>query len=236
VFITTHPQDDRLIERLDPGYWHPAYEAIMSACAPPLVPLGEFIAHITYGAIVPGRRPPHGADGLPLIGQGALRPSGLDLAGVTRAPIDSPWALARARVRPGDLLIARSGTGSLERNRLAVYHEDAPAVVDCFVDLVRLEGIDPDFVAAFLRTRFGWAQIHRLLNGVGPTNLSFDEVRALRVPAGQTDLERAVAARHAAQVLPLHRARRYDEATAAVRAIVRELEGRLTATADGHHR
>lgn len=236
MFIARRPQDDRLIERLDPGYWHPAYDAVVCECAVPLTPLGEFITHITYGAIVTGQRPPHVPDGLPLIGQGALLPSGVAPEAVTRVPADSPWAPERARVRPGDLLIARSGAGSLERNRLAVYHEDAAAVVDCFVDLVRLEGIDADFVAAFLRTRFGWAQIHRLLNGVGPTNLSFDEVRALRVPAGQTDLEREVAARHAAQVLPLHRARRYDEATAAVRAIVRELEGRLTATDDSHRR
>lgn len=228
MFIARRPQDDRLIERLDPGYWHPAYEAILAECVLPLTPLGEFITHITYGAIVTGQRPPHVDDGLPLIGQGALLSSGVDLEGVTRVPGHSPWALERARVRPSDLLIARSGAGSLERNRLAVYHEDAPAVVDCFVDLVRLEGIDADFVAAFLRTRFGWAQIHRLLNGVGPANLSFDEIRALRVPAGQTDLERAIAARHVAEVLPLHRARRFDEATSAARAIVEELERGLS--------
>lgn len=217
-----------MVARLDPNFWHPAYAEILAQCAVPLAPLGDFITHITYGAIVTGRRPPHVPDGLPLVGQGALLPSGVDLQGVTRVPADSPWALARARVQAGDLLIARSGAGSLERNRLAVYHEQEPAVVDCFVDLVRLEGIDSDFVAAFLRTRFGWAQIHRLLNGVGPANLSFAEIRALRVPVGQQELERGIAEQHRARVLPLHRARRFGEATEATRAIVAELEARLS--------
>ncbi len=228
MFITRRPQDDRLVERLDPGYWHPVYEAILAECSAPLAPLGEFITHITYGAIVTGRRPPDVPDGLALIGQGALRPSGVDLDGLTRVPADSPWGVGRARVQPGDLLIARSGAGSLERNRLAVCHEDAPAVVDCFVDLVRLRGINPDFVAAFLRTRFGWAQIHRLLNGVGPTNLSFDEVRSLRVPVVPEEVQQQVASRHTHEVLPLHRARRFDDALQAVRAIVAELDAWLT--------
>jgi len=229
VFIAYRPQDDGLVERLDPGHWHPAYDAVLAECALPMTPLGEFIEHITYGAIVTGRRPPHDPGGLPLVGQGALRPSGVDLDGVTRVPADTPWALERARVRPGDLLIARSGAGSLEKNRLAVCHEDAPAVVDCFVDLVRLRGIAPDFVAAFLRTRFGWAQIHRMLNGVGPANLSFDEIRSLRVPQLPDDLQQQVVRRHADEVLPPHRARRFDDAKGAVRRIVADLEARLTA-------
>ncbi|MGD9496149.1 MAG: hypothetical protein AB7Y46_07550 [Armatimonadota bacterium] len=227
MFLTWRAHDDRLVERLDPGYWHPIYDRILSECALPLVPLGEFIEHITYGAIVTGRRQPDSPDGLLLIGQGALRLSGLDLAGLPRVPSNSPWDLERARVRRGDLLIARSGAGSLERNRLVVCHEDEPAVVDCFVDLVRLRGVDPDFVAVFLRTRLGWAQIHRLLNGVGPANLSFDEIRSLRVPLAPDDLQSHVAARHAEEVLPPHRARRFDEADAAARAIVVELEERL---------
>jgi len=224
VFIARRPQDDRLVQRLDPGYWHPAYEAILAQCTAPLAPLGEFIAHITYGAIVTGRRPPQDPDGLALIGQGALLDSGVDLERLTRIAADSPWGIERARVRPGDLLIARSGAGSLEKNRLAVCHEDTPAVVDCFVDLVRLEGIDPDFVAAFLRTRLGWAQIHRLLNGVGPANLNFDEIRSLRVPVVDDQVQQRVGSRHAEEVLPLHRARRFEEARQAVRAIVAELE------------
>ena len=222
VFVTWKPQSD-LIERLDPGFTHPAYDALLGECAAKLTPLSEFITHITYGAIVTGVSPENDPEGLPLIGQGALRHSGVDLSGCVKVPADSPWALERATAQRGDLLMARSGTGSLEKNRLAVYHLDEPAVVDCWVDLVRLGGIEPDFVAAFLKTRFGWAQIHRLTNGVGPANLSFDEIRSLRVPVGEHELEARIVERYGREVLPLHNSGRFDEATEAMRTIVREL-------------
>lgn len=227
MFITRKQQDAQLIDRLDPGHWHPAYERALSECSVPLEPLGTYIEHITYGAIVTGRTPPPDPDGYFMIGQGALRHTGVDLSDCPRIDPDSPWVLDRTEVKYRDLLIARSGAGSLEKNRLAVYHWDEPAVVDCWVDIVRLQGIDPDFVAVFLKTRFGWAQIHRLINGVGPSNLSFDEIRSLHVPGGRNSLERETADRYANHVMPLHRAGRFDEALEAMRGLVRELEDEL---------
>lgn len=233
MFITRRPQDRDLIQRLDPGYWHPAYEAIMAQCTLPTAPLGEFIEHICYGAIVTGRRPEPDPAGIPLIAQGCLRPSGVDTRNAVRVAANSPWAPERCLLRPGDLLIARSGEGSLARNRLGVYHGRRRAVVDCFVDLVRLRGIEPDYVAAFLRTRFGWAQIHRLINGVGPSNLSFDEIRSLRVALAPDALQAQVARRYGAEVLPLHRRRSFEHAATAMREIVAELERELSDHDDG---
>ena len=227
MFVVRKRQGGDLIERLDPGYWHPAYDRLLAECRLPLEPLGEFIERITYGAIVTGREPPPDPNGLFLLGQGALRHSGVDLSECPRIAADSPWALERCMPRRGDLLIARSGSGSLERNRLTVYHADEPAVVDCWVDLVRLRGIEPDYVAVFLKTRFGWGQIHRLINGVGPPNLSFDEIRSMRVPASDAELQREITGRYAAEVLPLHEAADYEGALQAMRALVRDLEMRL---------
>ncbi len=225
--LLTFRQQDELTRRLDPEYWHPAYQHVLRECQLPLVPLGEFIEHITYGAIVTGRQPEPDAEGLPLLGQGALLPSGVDAEGAVRVTPGGPWAPERCRVQRGDLLIARSGAGSLAKNRVGVYHEDEPAVVDCFVDLVRLTGIEPDYVAAFLRTRFGWAQIHRLINGVGPANLSFDEIRSLLIAQASESLQEQVTKRHASEVLPLHRQRRFDEANTAVRGLVAALEAAI---------
>ncbi len=227
MFLTHRSQSDELVTRLDPAYWHPAYGEVLGRCVLPLVPMGRFIEHITYGAIVTGRRPQHVLGGIPLLGQGTLRHGGVDFEGVTRVAPGSPWDIERARVLSGDLLIARSGAGSLEKNRLVVYHSSQTALVDCFVDLVRLTGIEPDFVAAFLRTRFGWAQIHRLINGVGPANLSFNEIRSLRVPDAPEDLQREIARRHADEILPLHRRREFGPAADGVRRLVADLERRL---------
>ena len=82
----------------------------------------------------------------------------------------------------GDLLLPRSGSGSLGRNRLAVYLNSSPANVGCFVDLVRLSGVNPFFVWFFFRSTPGWSQIRSVLNGVGTPNISFSEIRALQLP------------------------------------------------------
>lgn len=227
MFVTRKPQDSELVERLDPGYWHPAHEQVLAQCRAPLEPLGSYVTHITYGAIITGRQPPLDRDGYFMIGQGALRHTGVDLSDCPRIGADSPWVLDRTEVEYRDLLIARSGAGSLEKNRLAVYHSDEPAVVDCWVDIVRLSGIDPDFVAVFLKTRFGWAQIHRLINGVGPANLSFDEIRSLRVPVVDRALQERIAEFYLRLVLHAHRQRQFALALEQMQRLVQDLEAEL---------
>ena len=85
-------------------------------------------------------------------------------------------------MRRGDLLFPRSGEGSLLRFKAGVYDSDQPANVSCFVDLVRLSGIEPYYVWLVLKTRFLREQILRLQNGVGTPNLNFREIRELRIP------------------------------------------------------
>ena len=128
MFIARRPQDDRLVERLDPGYWHPAYEAILAECTVPLTLVGEFIAHITYGAIVTGQRPPHVADGLPLIGQGALLPSGVDLEG-------SPDFARLAEAFTGAKGFTLKRAGDIKRIlERAMEYEDGPCVINAMVE------------------------------------------------------------------------------------------------------
>jgi len=97
-------------------------------------------------------------------------------------------------------------------------------IVDAGVDLVRLKEIEPDYVAYFLRTRYGWAQIHRLINGVGPANLSFDEICSLRVGMASAETQREISRRHAAEVLPLQDRGEFAAAAERVRGVLIDLE------------
>ena len=175
--------------RWDPGYWDPRLRRPLDGCAHPLAELGDFIPHdgITYGRILPGRRPPEGEGPLYLT-QKAVRPTGVDPTLCARVEEGCDWDTARARVRPGDLLIPRSGVATLAKGVMSVYLSEEPAVVDCFTDRVTLEGYASVVATLFLRSSPGWLQIHRLINGVGPPNLSFDEIRGLRVPVFPDDL------------------------------------------------
>ena len=168
--------------RWDPGFWDPRLRDPLGGCVHPLARLGDFVPAdgITYGRILPGRRPPIG-EGPLYVTQRAVRPTGLDPTRCDR----------RARVRPGDLLIPRSGVATLARGVMSVFLDEGPAVVDCFTDRVTLDGYPSPVATLFLRSRPGWLQIHRLINGVGPPNLSYDEIRGLQVPVFPDDVRRA---------------------------------------------
>ena len=177
-----------------------------------LVQLGDYIEHLTYGPIVTGRKPHHVEAGIALIRQGDFAETGLCLEGGLRVAEGSVYDPQRSRVQEGDLLLPRSGAGALGRNRMAVYLKSEPANIGCFVDRIRLVGLNPFYVWFFFKTEFGWGQIRALINGVGTPNINFSEVRSLRLPLIPEALQRLLEERYRREVWPLHRRRAEDEA------------------------
>jgi predicted RNA methylase len=184
-----------LLQRLDPGYWHPRFSeplAVLHAFPDGLLSLGEVAGSICYGAIRPGRPPRYeGPDGVWYIGQRELRHGRVDVSRAQRVVAGGPWDPVRARLAPGDLLLARSGVAGVGTGRMALWdppfspcglEPDTAATVSCFVDRVRLRGYEPALALLFLQGRYGQAQIQRLINGVGTPNLSFSELRSLKLP------------------------------------------------------
>jgi len=192
----------------------------------PWAALGDFIERITYGPIITGRRPQAVAEGVAIVDQKVLRPTGVLLDQAVRVAEGCEYDLPRCRLPAGDLLVARSGAGTLRKKRFTVYREAAKATVSCFVDRVRLFGVNPYYVATVLRSRFVWPQIERLANGVGTPNLSFGEIRSLRIPvaseAEQSDTERAWE-----PIREAHAAGDLAAAEALLDAVVARLEERL---------
>ena len=218
-------------QRWDPRFWQGRVAVRRLAGRLRLVPLGEYICHLTYGPIVTGSRPQHVEAGVPVIRQGNIAETGLDeraLLCVAPAGTHDP---PRSRVLPGDLLLSRSGAGALGQNRLAVYLGSKPANVGCFVDLIRFEGLNPFYAWFFFKTRLGREQIAAYANGVGTPNISFGEIRALQIAALPTAYQDGLERRYREQVWPLHcRRERADirtEAERCFRAIVGDLEDYL---------
>ncbi len=169
-----------------------------------LDPLGDYIEHLTYGPIVTGRRPRYEEVGIRVIGQGDFAETGLHFERSLYVQEGSEFDLMRSRVRYGDLLLPRSGAGTLGKNRLAVYLGSEPANIGCFVDLVRLAGINPFFVWFYFKSRPGWAQIRSIINGVGTPNINFSEIRALMVPVLPLQEQENLERRYLEEVWPLH--------------------------------
>ena len=180
------------------------------------------------GRLLRAAVPQHVEAGVPVIRQGDIAETGLDereLLCVAPAGAHDP---PRSRVRPGDLLLPRSGAGALGRNRLAVYMGSGPANVGCFVDLIRLEGLNPFYAWFFFKTRLGREQIAAYANGVGTPNISFGEIRALQIAALPSAYQETLERRYREQVWPLHCRRECAEmrveAERCFRAIVGDLE------------
>jgi hypothetical protein len=214
--------------RGDPAWWHPAYDALLAKSRFPLEPLGTYISHITYGPIVVGQAPATASMGIALVHQPQIGAAGVDLARALVVPIGSAWDAPRARLRPGDMVMARSGVGSLGRGQLAVYPDETPAAVGSFVDLVRVEGLSSIYVVLYLKSMFGWSQIHRLLNGMATCNVSFAEIRALRIACLPSAEQARWHDAYLERVLPSHRAGEFSYARTAMRELVLSLETYLS--------
>jgi len=191
--------------RWDPSYWSGPKMLEKLKCNFELMPLGDFVEHLTYGPIVTGRKMKHVDLGRPVIRQGDITETGLLQRQLMRVEAEGEFDPERSRVHRGDFLLARSGAGALGKNRMMVYTGRERANVGCFVDLVRLEGVNAFFVWFFFKTRYGRSQILSVANGVGTPNINFSEIRALLIPKLNYDTQRALEDRYRTQVLPLHR-------------------------------
>lgn len=221
-------------QRWDPGFW---CGRRMAECwrGGPVAELGDFLDLLTYGPIVTGGRAHHVPGGVVSIRQGDFTATGLRRSGRLRVAAGSAHDPPRSRLRRRDLLLPRSGAGAVGRNRVAVYDEEGPANVGCFVDLLRLRDggeLNPYFLWIFLRSRPGWGQIRSLINGVGTPNISFREIRSLRVPVLPLSEQDAYEEHYRQSVLPLHRrgersGAARQEADAHFQQLVARLEARL---------
>ena len=218
--------------RWDSRFWRGREKVLKLGRRFRLALLGDFIERLTYGPIVTGERPEHADHGIPVIRQGDFTETGLHLDSCLRVQRNGRHDPERSRVARRDLLLPRSGAGALGRNRVAVYLGEGPANVGCFVDLVRLAGLSPFYAWLFLRSQPGWQQIRSLINGVGTPNISFPEIRSLRIPAIGPEEQRLLETRYEEEVWPLHRRRSEspqirEQAERRFGRIVTDLEGFL---------
>jgi len=176
--------------RFDPRYHDPQWEDPLRSCRLPMQPLGDFVDDIVYGALGRGKKPvlQEGPGGFVLVGQKAVQDRGVDLSVCPRIVDEKPFVQERYTLRPGDLVVPRSGMGTLGKNKMTRWDGLPPesdargAVVDCFDDRVVIRGISSAWVLGVLRTEPGWSQIRRVISGVAQPNLSFTQLRALRMP------------------------------------------------------
>jgi len=171
--------------RWNPQYWHPRFTVIEDTFKNirySIRTIGDYEEFITYGPIVVGKRFKSESEGVVLINQTEIVFTGLDLARVNKAKENSPWVIERAKLKNRDLVLARSGVGGVGKNKITIFDKRIDACVSCFVDILRLKNINPYYVLVFWKGIYGWSQIDRTICGVGTVNISFDEIRSIKIP------------------------------------------------------
>jgi N-6 DNA Methylase len=193
-----------------PQYWDPEVAEVLERLertAFPLQPLGRrdqdgrdvgFLRYTTYGAVGSRSFEPFGVRYLT---PRNLTPTGVDPSRrerfVTPGGHNDP---ARSRLLSGDILLSNSGVASL--GRPALFLGEGACNISQHLNLIRVDGIDACYVTAYLHTEFGRTQMRRLYSGTGAAGLSYDDIRAIRIPVlpqhDQAQVRRAFLEMHAA--------------------------------------
>lgn len=196
-------------------YAHPKY---------PLVAINDIALRLQYGTSSLATEEPIG---LPVLRMNNLQDDGWDLTDLKY--IDLPESEAENyRLIPGDLLFNRTNSKELV-GKCAVFRESGHWVYASY--LIRV-GLDPqkalpDYVADFLSTRAGRAQIDRVSRQiVGMSNINAEEIRQLQIPLPPMAFQQELVAKmQAARAVRAEKLRQADEALAGIDAFLLDALG-----------
>jgi type I restriction enzyme S subunit len=156
----------------------------------PLRELGSFAPTVQYGC---SKRADVEPVATPIIRMSNLQADGWALDELKYVEL-TPTELARWRLNPGDILFNRTNSKELV-GKCEVFRETGDWVFASYlVRVVIDEDIAiPEFVAAFLNGPTGRAQIERDSRQIiGMTNINAEEIKSLRVPLPEPDVQRAL--------------------------------------------
>ena len=172
--------------RWNPDYWHPYYETLTDTIRKhTTVLLQEHRDEIKSGFRSGGVT--FVKNGLPYLQVRNVLDTGLDLFNVDMIPANSPARQQNKRINKNDILLNRSGEGSV--GRLSVFLSEQEAYVGGHVYRFALKDISPIYVAVFFKTEFGRQQIHRFESGVsGKTEIDLEEVLNMEIPLISDDI------------------------------------------------
>jgi len=181
---------EKTSSRWDATYWHPKYEC--SYIDGITNTLGDYITFTTYGQV--------GARDYSSSGVVHLSPANLPIVDgiitginfeirkkyVTEGGRSDP---PRSRLKHGDILLSNSGVAAT--GRPAIYLCSNKKVnISQHINLIRLsENINKYFVVVYLNTSFAQLQMDRFKTSVGPTALTFDEIKSIKIPSLDTKIQ-----------------------------------------------
>lgn len=171
--------------RMDPEYWHTRFDDIFKEVRVKLDLLGSFILPgtegITYGSTKP-REWSADNSGVKYIKSVNIKNTGLDFVNIFYTPEKGRLDGEQFRVRPSDIIMNKSGTGTIGR-LFELTRDFGKMVVSQDTMRIRVKNISSAYVVVFLQSQFGLKQIERLTAGVsGQVHINFDDLKIIKIP------------------------------------------------------
>lgn len=189
--------------RLDAEFYQPAFlRNDASLNAKKARPLSYYIEDIRYGLNVP---PVYTNDGLPFYRALNLKEYGID-GDLLRIPYDEDTVGSGNILKEGDILIVRSGANVGDTG--IIYGEMQGGTFGSYTIRIRVSGIDPFYLYAFLKSHYGRLQTLRFRSGAAQPNMSMPNLQQLLVFAPSTSQAQEMIRQ---QVLASHRKRKQSE-------------------------
>lgn len=121
-----------------------------------------------------------------------VRDGRLDLADIAYVTVPESAEARRTRVQPGDVLLSITA----DLGRVAVVPPSIKsAYINQHLSILRSSAVSSDFLAAYLASPAGQAQIHRRNRGGVKAGLNFDDIKSFEIPLPPKTLQDAFSQR-----------------------------------------
>ena len=188
--------------RMDPAYWDPAYDAPMQEMQRAgweVKTIGDVLEENRVTSSDHVRASRGEAIGEQFEAEyytvGGILSTGYDITQLMHCSDNAYERLKRTQLRDKDLIMANSGKGSV--GKVCIVHEpdERACVGDLFI--LRVVDVNPYWVAALLKSRYGQAQIERIEHGVSRmTHLRTEDVKSLLLPLVHQSIQSHVEERY----------------------------------------
>jgi type I restriction enzyme S subunit len=148
------------------------------------VPLGERLVFLTSGSR--GWAKHYARAGAPFLRIQNVKADSIALGDLAHVNAPRSREAERTKVQVGDVLL--SITADLGRSAV-VDERVAGGHVSQHLAILRTVGLHPRILSAYLSSHLGLAQMMRLNRGATKQGLNFDDIRSLRVPILDSDVE-----------------------------------------------
>ena len=185
------------IIRLDAAYWHPKYDKMLSEINKKFIieKFKKFLVRCDQGD---GLRTKKGdkyvSDGIPMISVVDIKKTGINYNSLRHIVESHYKRISGAQPNYGDILIVRSGAGSIGKSSIYLNKPSGPKVgITGHINTLGFKEINSFYIEVFLKSVFGQSQIERFESGVsGQTEFTQDSIAELKIPILSTNVQKNI--------------------------------------------